>query len=185
MRRPRSAAAGHGGPRIFIFDMAVETHPLLAYRGGEVAELIADGLFALDREGRLFPETLPHLRDGGRLLHVRADAVGFGRNRGGLTVSQAYDVLMGSQERQDEDRTERPSHKATIDRPLLRLSRAILRLRTLEARGRAASDELNDLRTPRRGQFVELKELAEHIDRIAAAIEEMIGRPAGKEVRGA
>lgn len=184
MRRHR-AEAPRGGPRIFIFDMVVETHPLLAYRGGEVAELIADGLFALDWEGRLFPQALPHLRDGGRLLHVRADAVGFGRNRGGLTVSQAYDVLMASQERQGQERTQRPSHKATIDQPLLRLSQAILRLRALEARGRAASDELTDLRSPRPGQFVELRELAEHIDRIAAAIEEMIGPPAGKEVRGA
>lgn len=184
MRRSRSVAS-HGGPRVFIFDMVVETHPLLAYRGGEVAELIADGLFALDSEGRLFPEALPHLKDGGRLLHVRADAVGFGRNQAGLTVSQAYDVLMASQERQGQERTERPSHKATIHRPLVRLSRAILRLRALEARGRAASDELTELRTPRPGQFVELKELAQRIDGIAAAIEEMIGPPAGKEVRGA
>lgn len=174
MRRPRSRAA-LSDPRIFTFDLVVETHPLLACRSGELAELIADGLFALDREGRLFPEALPHLKEGGRLVHVRAEGVGFGRGRAGLTVAQAYAVLMGSKARAEE-RPDRPTHTTEISASLARLSRAVLRLRALEARGRAASDEFTDVSSPRRGAFVELQELAAYIDHVAATIESVLKR---------
>lgn len=118
----------------------------------------------------MFPEALPQLKEGGRLLHVRAEAEGFGRGRAGLTSEQAYAVLIGSQERAEE-RADRPTHQTQIRASLARLSRAMLRLRALEAHGRAASDEFSDARSPRQGAFVELQALAGYINHVAGTIE--------------
>jgi hypothetical protein len=63
----------------FLFELELEISSALGFSAGELSELVIDGLFALDREGRLFPGiTTPNSEN--RLKRVTMGATGYGQS---------------------------------------------------------------------------------------------------------
>jgi hypothetical protein len=63
----------------FLFELELEISSALGFSAGELCELVSDGLFALDNEGRLFPGiTAPNAEN--RLKRVTMGATGYGQS---------------------------------------------------------------------------------------------------------
>ena len=74
MKRPIQS-----GSLQFLFELELEIGSALGFSAGELCELVIDGLFALDDEGRLFPGiTTPNTEN--RLKRVTMGATGYGQS---------------------------------------------------------------------------------------------------------
>jgi hypothetical protein len=63
----------------FLFELELEISSALGFSAGELCELVIDGLFALDKKGRLFPGiTTPNSEN--RLKRVTMGATGYGQS---------------------------------------------------------------------------------------------------------
>jgi hypothetical protein len=63
----------------FLFELELEISSALGFSAGELCELVVDGLFTLDNEGRLFPGiTTPNTEN--RLKRVTMGATGYGQS---------------------------------------------------------------------------------------------------------
>jgi hypothetical protein len=79
--------------RRFSFELTVEITSSLAISAGELSELMADGLLALDEEGILFPGvSIP--ANGYRLLDVGIRHTGYARPGNLVEPNAAYRAMM-------------------------------------------------------------------------------------------
>ena len=125
--------------RHYRFDWEIGITAAVDLSGGDLAELIADGLTALDHEGMLFPG-LTEPPPGRHLIEMKFAFVGYERRSDLAAIDMAYKRL-----------AEGPKRKTTTKSLLLAddlldhevgLSAAILQLRILQARMRGLAQEL-------------------------------------------